>query len=228
MDQVKQHFDAEANEFDEIIVRLIPYYTELIQTLVDGIAFDRESKISVLDLGCGTGTLARRIADLFPQARFTMLDIAPNMIEKARQKMSNRPDTEYVVSDFTHYDFPPERFDLVVSSLALHHAETDADKIDLYRRIYQTTRHNGQFLCFDITLGPTDHLIRFYMDKWIEFMRKSCSEDDIQNIWLKSHREEDRPAPLAKHLKWLEEVGFEGVDVLVKYCLGAVFSGIKK
>ncbi len=228
MDQVKQHFDAEAKEFDEIIIRLVPYYTELVQTLVDGIALNKESRFAVLDLGCGTGTISRRIADLYPQATFTMLDIAPNMIEKAHQKMSNRPDTEYVVSDFTHYDFPSERFDLVVSSLALHHAETDADKIDLYRRIYQTLRRGGQFINFDIMLGPTDHLNRLYMDKWVTFMRESCSEEEIQNVWLKSYYEEDRPAPLAKHLKWLEEVGFEGVDVLVKYCLGAVYGGIKK
>ncbi|MGL6194914.1 MAG: class I SAM-dependent methyltransferase [Thermoguttaceae bacterium] len=227
MELVKRHFDEEAKIFDETIVRLIPRYAEFTQTLVEGIAFDRDSKIDILDIGCGTGTIARKIADLFPNAKLTLMDIAPKMIQCAKHKLSDRPETEFVVSDFTGYDFSSDRFDVIVSSLALHHAETDDDKIDLYRRIFKSLRRNGQFLNFDVTLGPTDHLDRLYINKWVEFMKTNVPEDEVNNKWLKTYREEDRPVPIATHLKWLAEVGFTGIDVLLKQCLGAVYCGTK-
>ena len=227
MEQVKQHFDAEAKIYDETIIRLVPNYHEIIRALADGIAFGIDANFAVLDIGCGTGTISRSIADKFPQATFTLLDIAPNMIEIAKHKMSNRPGTEFVLSDFTHYGFPAGRFDVVVSSLALHHAETDNDKINLYRRIFKSLRSGGQFLNADVMIAPTEHGNKLYLDRWIEFMRKSVSEDEIRNKWLVTYDEEDRPTTIANHLKWLEEVGFECVDVLWKYFTGAVYGGVK-
>ena len=34
IDTVKSHFEAEAEEFDKIILKLIPHYTEMINALV--------------------------------------------------------------------------------------------------------------------------------------------------------------------------------------------------
>ena len=90
MDIVKKHFEAEAQEFDQIILRLIPYYPEMIEALITAIPFDRSSRINVMDLGCGTGTIALRIKETFPQARISCLDLAENMIEMTRLKLANK------------------------------------------------------------------------------------------------------------------------------------------
>lgn len=55
MDKVKKHFEEEAKEFDKIIRELIPYYEEMIDGMVAAIPHQRNDKINVIDLGCGTG-----------------------------------------------------------------------------------------------------------------------------------------------------------------------------
>src|ERR1039457_6069447 len=42
--------------------------------------------LSVLDLGCGTGELTRRLADHFQGSSVTGLDNSPHMLEKARNE----------------------------------------------------------------------------------------------------------------------------------------------
>ena len=61
MDTVKRHFEEEAGEFDRIIVTLIPYYLQMVESLALAIPFEISAPIRVLDLGCGTGTVARRV-----------------------------------------------------------------------------------------------------------------------------------------------------------------------
>ena len=40
----------------------------------------------ILDIGGGTGTLAKLLADKFPRSQITAIDIAPGMIETAKSK----------------------------------------------------------------------------------------------------------------------------------------------
>ena len=46
--------------FDAIIRRLIPFYEQMINALVLALPCNSSQPIRVIDLGCGTGTIARR------------------------------------------------------------------------------------------------------------------------------------------------------------------------
>jgi len=58
MDTIRKHFEEEAREFDRIIVTLIPEYSRMVETLVAAIPFNHSMPVRVIDLGCGTGTVA--------------------------------------------------------------------------------------------------------------------------------------------------------------------------
>jgi tRNA (cmo5U34)-methyltransferase len=79
MNQIREHFEAEAEEFDEIIKKLIPYYDQMIRALIDSLNFDNNSVIRIIDLGCGTGTVAKRISEKFPNSKIVCLDIASKL-----------------------------------------------------------------------------------------------------------------------------------------------------
>ncbi len=136
MDKIKMHFEKEASEFDQIILKLIPYYNEMISALIAAIPFEASAKIKVIDLGCGTGSIANKVKETFPNAQVTCVDLAENMIEIAKTKLSLYSDVRYQVSDFYRFDFS-DRYDVVISSLALHHLINDEDKQGFYSRIYQ-------------------------------------------------------------------------------------------
>ena len=223
---VKDHFEAEAHEFDSIIVKLIPYYDQMINALIDSIQFDRFDSIRIIDLGCGTGTIAKRLADRFPNSKIVCLDIASKMIEIAKYKLLDHKNTEFIVGDFSKIDFK-EQFDVVVSSLALHHIETDNEKKEFYTKIFNVLANSGQFVNADVVLATTDYQQNTNMDRWMDYMNKSVSMDEIQNKWIPSYKAEDRPAILIDQLKWLEEIGFRTVDVIWKYYNFSVYGGIK-
>ena len=226
MDTVKKHFEEEAKEFDQIILRLIPFYPEMIDALITAIPFDKSSRISVIDLGCGTGTISRCIKETFPQARISCLDLAENMIEMTKLKLAKFSDTRFQVGDFTDYKFD-DTYDVVVSSLALHHLVTDEDKIDFYRKIHKSLSPNGVFFNADVILGSSEYLQKVYIEKWRDFMKRHVAEEEINNKWLPQYQEEDRPAKLMDQIAWLTNLGFGEVDVIWKYYNFAVYGGRK-
>lgn len=224
MDAVKTHFENEAKEFDQIILKLIPYYPEMIDGLVSAIPHQRSRELNIIDLGCGTGTISKKIKELFPNANITCLDLAENMIEMAKIKLSEYSDIRYQTGDFRTYKFD-DNYDVMVSSLALHHLVTDEGKKEFYGKIYSNLKTSGIFLNADVILGSSDHLQNMYMEKWKGFMKKHVSEDDIENKWLPQYREEDKPVKLMNHIAWLAEIGFVEVDVIWKYYNFSVYCG---
>ncbi|MBI5679871.1 MAG: class I SAM-dependent methyltransferase [Methanobacterium sp.] len=225
-ERVKAHFEEEAHEFDELILKLIPHYEEMINALISSIPFNHDDSIKVLDLGCGTGTITKNLKEKFPNARVKCLDLARNMIEMAKIKLQEYDNINYVIGDFYRLDIS-EKYDVIVSSLALHHLVTDEDKKDFYKKIYAALNPGGIFLNADVVLGSNDNLQILYINKWKEFMSLSVSAKEIEEKWIPAAEAEDHPAKLVDQLKWLVEIGFRDVDVIWKYYGVAVYGGFK-
>ncbi|MFA6614290.1 MAG: class I SAM-dependent methyltransferase [Endomicrobiia bacterium] len=227
MDNVKKHFENEAAIFDNIIIKIIPYYIEMIDALLSAISFDKTQKINVLDLGCGTGNLSKRILDKYTNANIVCVDISQNMINIARQKLADYKNVEFVVGDIEEIEFK-DKYDLVVSSLVLHHLVTDDRKKNFYKRIFNMLNENGIFVNADVVIGTSKFLQDINISSWIKYMQKSCSDEEIFSKWLKAYEQEDRPSKLIHQIEWLKEIGFHNVDIIWKYYNFAVFTGIKK
>src|SRR3989339_300198 len=69
----------------------------------------------ILDLGCGTGYLTRRLAERYPRAFVVGVDLAPGMIEAARRGPLRS--VKYQVADAECFD--EGRYDLIVANAAL-------------------------------------------------------------------------------------------------------------
>lgn len=117
-------FDEWADSYDLDVVSLdrFPFagYSETLQAVVDAAA--PLAGMTVLDLGIGTGNLARCFADAGCEVWGS--DYSTAMLGKARQKL---PDVELVLHDLRD-PWPSEldrRFDRIVSAYALHHFELD-------------------------------------------------------------------------------------------------------
>lgn len=226
VEKVKAHFEDEARVFDDVILKLIPDYKEMVNAIVISIPFECNKEIKIIDLGCGTGTIALELKRKYPRAKITCVDLAENMIQMAKTKLKGYSDIEYYIKDFYDFRFD-KRYDVVVSSLALHHLVTDRDKFMFYEKIYKNINNEGVFYNADVVLGSNKHLQKVYMQKWKEYMLNNISNEEIENTWIRKYEEEDHPVNLMNYLKMLEIIGFKNIDVIWKYYNFAVFGGCK-
>ncbi|HEY8492101.1 MAG TPA: methyltransferase domain-containing protein [Dehalococcoidia bacterium] len=109
--------------------------------------------LTVLDLGCGNGYLARELAAR--GARVTGVDISPNQIAHARRREAAAPlGIHYRVMDAarTAREFPPASFDLVTACLSL---QDMPDPPAAIRGAFHVLQPGGRFV-FSITHPCTD------------------------------------------------------------------------
>ena len=76
----------------------------------------------VLDVGCGTGYLSRLVArSVGPHGVVLGIDPSASMLHYTSQKTASTGNCEFQVAAAEALPFPGDHFDVVVSSLVLHH-----------------------------------------------------------------------------------------------------------
>ena len=98
----------------------------------------------ILDLGCGTGTLAIQVKQREPQAEVVGLDADPAMLSQAREK-AERAGVELTLTEgfSTELPFEDRSFDLVLSTLFFHHLDPEP-KRQTAREIARVLRTGGE------------------------------------------------------------------------------------
>ncbi|MYZ09156.1 methyltransferase domain-containing protein [Streptomyces sp. SID2999] len=74
-----------------------------------------------LDVGCGDGLLARKLAARVP--RVTGVDMSPEMIARARGLSDERPGLRFLQGDFLTAGLPAEGYDFICSVTTVHHMD---------------------------------------------------------------------------------------------------------
>lgn len=97
MMNVTEVFGAQAHGYEQQRRRLIPPYDTFYGTALEALALAGRPVRRVLDLGAGTGLLARQVAHALPDAEPTLLDGARAMLDEARAVLGDR--ARYVAAD---------------------------------------------------------------------------------------------------------------------------------
>jgi ubiquinone/menaquinone biosynthesis C-methylase UbiE len=104
-----------------------------------------------LDVGCGTGTLAIAMKPRVGAGEVHGIDASPEMIEVAREKATKeRSDIDLKVGLIEAIPFPDGSFDLVTSTLMLHHLPDDLKRKGL-AEIRRVLKPGGRFLAMDFS-----------------------------------------------------------------------------
>jgi ubiquinone/menaquinone biosynthesis C-methylase UbiE len=113
----------------------------------------------VLDLGCGTGTLALMLKRSQPSVEVVGIDPDREILERARAKARDaRLDIRFDEGFSTDLPYEEEAFDAVLSTLVLHHL-TGPDKRQSLREIARVLRPGGELHVADWG-RPSDPLMR--------------------------------------------------------------------
>jgi tRNA (cmo5U34)-methyltransferase len=177
----------------------IPHRVEGEGTLLECLP---ENPQRVLDLGSGGGRLLGLVKAARPAASFVAVDFSPTMLDALRNEFASDPRVSVVAHDLNDAFPDLGRFDLVVSSFAIHHLPHDR-KRSLYVEIFDLLMPHGLFCNLEHVASPTVELHHEFLEK----LDITAAEEDPSNKLL----------DVEIQLAWLREIGFKNVDCLWKW-----------
>ncbi|OEV08503.1 class I SAM-dependent methyltransferase [Streptomyces nanshensis] len=112
----------------------------------------------VLDMGCGRGAVLLSVAKLLPGGRATGIDIwradqtgnSPDATWRNAELEGVSERIEVCTGDMTHMPFDDGRFDVIVSSLAIHNVSTMAGRLAAVDEAVRVLRPGGRLAVADI------------------------------------------------------------------------------
>ncbi len=142
-DNVKRFDDAAADWEDK------PQRVALARRVAEAIqqAIPLAGTMQVLEYGCGTGMVSRALS---PHVEKIMaVDTSPQMLEVLRRKAGEEKigNIETLARDLTRQPLPDKNFDLVMSSMTLHHIP---DIEALLHRFFATLKPGGYLAVADL------------------------------------------------------------------------------
>jgi tRNA (cmo5U34)-methyltransferase len=218
-------FGASAAVYDAFRSRLIPCYQQFYGSAVELLPFPASAEPRILDLGAGTGLMSAWVLERYPNARLTLLDLSPEMLEQARQRLAGaRHAPEFRKGDYSEASLGGP-FEAVVSALSIHHLD-DARKQRLFAAIHRALLPGGVFVNAEQVAGPTESMERFYVERWLSAARAAGLEEKEVDA-AKQRMALDKHVTAELQMGWLKDAGFEEVDLWFKYGRMAVYSGRK-
>ena len=111
---------------------------------------------ALLDVGTGPGVLLVELAASRPDLRLTGVDLSADMIAVAKRNLKPFGDRALArVADVTSLPFPDRSFDLIVSSLSLHHWDDPESAVPELARVL---RPGGRMYIYDFPFAPFERL----------------------------------------------------------------------
>ena len=109
----------------------------------------------VLEIGCGTGAFARRLAER--SEHVLAIDLSPEMIRLARERSAQFPNIEFELADVRDRSLPVESFDCIASIATLHHLPFP----EILLKMKAALKPGGALLVLDLfePAGLTDSLV---------------------------------------------------------------------
>ncbi|HEU4584359.1 MAG TPA: carboxy-S-adenosyl-L-methionine synthase CmoA [Gemmatimonadaceae bacterium] len=196
-------FDATTvRVFDNMVSRSVPFYGE-IQRMTAELAGEFAVPGSrVYDLGCSTGTTLMALeAHLDPSIEFVGYDNAPDMLERAKQKLSTLPSSrrrEVRLADL-HQPFKIENASVTVMLFTLQFVRP-LHRERVIRTIADGTRKQGALILAEKVIEEDTLFNRLFIDKYYEMKRRhgysdmeiSRKREALENVLVPYRIEENR------------------------------------
>lgn len=152
---------------------------EAFGVLARTIPFGQNDPIRILDVGSGYGALAKFLLEHFPKATAVCQDGSAEMANLGRERMGNNLARrfDYVIANFSEPGWTkeiPDKFDAVVSSIAIHNVRSPDVVRRIFEDVYALVKPGGCFLDFD---RP-----RPSWEEQLEFMR-GAGFQDVKIFW---------------------------------------------
>ena len=202
--QVIEHFSKQADEYEKLMVRIVPQYRKQHEIIYDLLPIEKTRKYRVLDLGCGNGILSELVFKKLPRSFIVGFDLTEDMLKAFNKKLSGYSGQFELKPGDYRTDSIGANYDIVLAGLTLHHLTWDERK-KFYKTIYYALNEDGIFISRDIIIDEDPDVKTYQYSLWKNYMR---SKGEDPEFWFAKHMEKDHPITLSDHFMWLKEAGF--------------------
>lgn len=217
---VAAHLNISLEEYDSRIRSFIPQYETMIASAAEALQILDAPSPLIVDLGIGTGTLARACLDARPDARVYGIDEDPAMLDVARQRLRDTSRATFGQGSFLDLTLPA--CDAIVASFALHHVRTATQKRALYSSCRRALGAGGLLISADSVMASDPALASLQREAWLAHLRRTYTPEEA-GAYLAAWAREDVYFSLAEECDMLRSAGFSA-DVVWRAGSFAVLS----
>ena len=153
-------------EYDKQIKRTLPFYEEMIQQLVNFVRVLDLQSLKWLDVGCGTGKMAKTALDNFEIEKMVCVDVEKEMLERA-ERFCDNDNVEFLQCDVKELPYR-EMFD-VVTAVQVNHYFKKEERITAIKNCYNALEENGVYISFENFAPDSEDGTKLYLERWKQF-----------------------------------------------------------
>lgn len=213
-------FDGKvAAVFDDMVSRSVPFYAEMQRMSCELAADFAQPNTNLYDIGCSTATTLLALDPLVdPSIRFVGVDNSPDMLAKARRKVSasgtNRS-IDFVEADL-HRGFPAENASVVTMLLTLQFARP-LYREQIVRHLAEALNEQGVLILIEKLTSEDTTFNRLFIDHYYGHKRRNGYSDTeitkkreaLENVLI--------PYRLEENVELLQRVGFRKVETFFRW-----------
>ncbi len=212
-DNIADEFSEFSKNYTHDMIGCVPHYLKLMSCFTEALpkGFRPES---ILDLGCGNGNATSKLLEVFPDAKYTLLDASQEMLNLCQQQFKGSK-VEYVTSYFQDYDFKADDYDLIVAGFSLHHCDSE-EKKSLFKKINRSLKKGGVFSCADLMISKNSPEHPKLLENWKTFVNSNFPNGEKWKWLLEHYNEFDKPDNFKDQIEWLKESGFIAIEITTR------------
>lgn len=200
----------EVTEYDKQIKRTLPFYEEMVQQIIDIVNLLDLQSIRWLDVGCGTGKMARTISGNFDIQKMVCIDIEKEMLEKAAMLCSDEK-IEFLQCDVRELPYQ-EMFDIVTAIQVNHYFKKD-ERITAMKSCYNALKENGIYIIFENFAPNSEDGIKLYLERWKQFQIANGKTRQEADLHIERYGRDYFPVTISESMELLRNSGFRVVEI---------------
>ena len=198
-------------EYDRQIKRTLPFYEEMFQQAVDIVRILNLQSLRWLDVGCGTGKMARTALDNFDIQKMVCIDVEKEMLEKAENFCDNEK-VEFLQCDIRELPYE-EIFDIVTAVQVNHYFKKD-ERVAAIKKCYDALAENGIYISFENFAPDSEEGARLYLERWKQFQIANGKSKEEADSHIRRYGRDYFSITISESIKLLKECGFRMVGIL--------------
>lgn len=211
--------DTVVQVFDDMITRSVPLYLESITRQAQLAAHYYQKESIVYDLGCSNGNFGLRFIQQMAAQPFSMvgIDTSQPMLDQYSSRLKDLGSVDSV--ELCHEsieEYPFKSASVFVINLTLQFLNPDV-RTKLLQRVYDALLPGGILLLTEKVVHKDHHLSQLQQDWYYKFKKEngysqleiSQKRDALENVLI--------PDTIEQHLSRLHQVGFQQIDVWLKW-----------